>query len=319
MNTAMTQKTSRWKIYLLFLICLFIPTVVTGYSLSKEETRWLSDHKDATLKYIIPPEDHPISFVDKGRPDGIVFEYIQILEKKLNLKFKLVDIPWADGLRLARDKEIDLLPCLALTPERAQYLKFTDSPYLSLPIVIISRKETKHVQSIKDLQGYRVCVDKNLAVYSKFTNDYKDLNINFVVRKTTPQVIRAVHLGEADFCFASAAVAGYLISQNGWSNLMIAAETDWPNARLHMAVRDDWPILATIIEKITHSLSRSEKEKIFNKWVPVRFEHGLQKKVIFKVIIPIIGIAILIISILITLFIWITLRRNQTINKQSEI
>ena len=312
----MIQKKSGLKICLLFLIFLFIPTMVTGLSLSKEETTWLSDHKDITLKYIIPPKYYPISFVDKGKPNGIAFEYIKIFEKELNLKFELVNVPWSQGLKLARNKEIDLLPCLSLTPERSEYLKFTDKPYLTLPMVIISRKDTTHIQSIEDLKGYRVCVDKNLAAYSKLTNDYQNLNLNFVFRKTTPQVIRAVHLGEADFCFASAAVAGYLISHNGWSNLMIAAETDWPDTKLRMAVRDDWPILAGIIEKVSHSLSRREKQEIFNKWVPVRYEHGLQKGVIFKVILPIIGLAILIISILITVFIWITLRRNQAITNR---
>jgi PAS domain S-box-containing protein len=304
---------------LLFFLIMLIPLAAMALSLSKEELKWLSDHKDTPLRYIIPPKYYPISFVDQGKPNGVVLEYLKVLEKELGLKTQLVDVPWGKGLKMAQNKEIDLLPCVSFTPERSEYLKFTNNPYLKLPIVLISRKDITHIRQLDDIKGYRVAFDPNLVAYSKFKNDYQHLDVKFVFRETTPNVIRAVHLGDADFSFASAAVAGYLISQNGWSNLMIAAETDWPDTKLRMAVRDDWPILAGIIEKVIQSIPREKKEAVFNKWVPVRFEHGLQEDVILKVILPIIGIAILIVSILTTIFIWILLRRNRIITNQVKV
>ena len=317
MVSFMSQKKPGKSLFLLFFVyCVFIPIAANGFSLTQEEKAWLSNHKKTPLRYIIPPKYYPISIVDNGEPNGVVLEYIGIIEEALGLKLELIDVPWSKGLEKARLKEIDLLPCLSETPERAQYLKFTKNPYLTLPIVIISRKDIKNISSVKDLAGYRVSVDPNLVAYSKLKNEYADIDIDFVFRETTPEVIRAVHLGDADACFVSSAVAGYLISQNGWSNLMIAAETDWPDTKLRMAVRNDWPILAGIIEKVVQSIPRRTKEEIFNKWVPVRFEHGLQESVIVKVILPIIGVAVLIISILTTLFIGVLLRRNRVITHQ---
>jgi len=316
MNGRAIHDKSRWKTALLLLLITFIPFAAFGLALSKEENEWLSNHQGKILRYIIPPKYYPISFVDKGKPNGVVLEYIQILEKELGIKTQLVDVPWPVGLKMAQKKEIDFFPCIAFTPERSGYLKFTDQSYLSLPIVLITRKDITGIRRLSDIQGYRVAVDPNLVGYSKLKNDYQHLKVKFVFRETTPNVIKAVHLGEADFSFASAAVAGYLISQNGWSNLKIAAETDWPDTNLRMAVRDDWPILAGILEKTIQSIPRSTKEEVFNQWVPVRFEHGLQKNVIINVILPIIGVAILIISILTTLFIWILLRRNKSITKE---
>ena len=317
MVSYMSQKKPGKLLFLLFFVyCVFIPIAANGFSLTQEEKAWLSNHEKTTLRYIIPPKYYPISIVDNGEPNGVVLEYIGIIEEALGLKLELIDVPWSKGLEKARLKEIDLLPCLSETPERAQYLKFTKNPYLTLPIVIISRKDIKNISSVKDLTGYRVSVDPNLVAYSKLKNEYADIDIDFVFRETTPEVIRAVHLGDADACFVSSAVAGYLISQNGWSNLMIAAETDWPDTKLRMAVRNDWPILAGIIEKVVQSIPRRTKEEIFNKWVPVRFEHGLQESVIVKVILPIVGVAVLIISILTTLFIGVLLRRNRVITHQ---
>jgi PAS domain S-box-containing protein len=316
MNNCIIYKKFQWKTVLVLLLVLLIPFAAVGLSLSKEELDWLAKHKNRPLKYIIPPKYFPISFVENGKPNGVVLEYIKVLEKELGIKTQLVDVPWPVGLKMAQNKEIDFLPCLSFTPERAKYLKFTETPYLSLPIVLIARKDETNIRRLIDIKGRRVSVDRNQVGYSKLKNDYPHLEVKYVFRKTTPNVIKAVHLGEADFSFASAAVAGYQISQNGWSNLKIAAETDWPDTNLRMAVRNDWPILAGILEKTLQSIPRETKEGVFNKWVPVRFEHGLQKSVINKVILPIIGGAIAIISILITLFVWILLRKNRAITSQ---
>jgi two-component system, sensor histidine kinase and response regulator len=302
--------------FLFLLVCGPSSVAAADFSLTPEEKSWLSDHGKTPLQYIIPPKYYPISFVDKGTPNGLVIEYIQILEKELGLTLQLVDVPWSKGLKLAKQKEIDIFPCISKTPERSRYLTFTQAPFLRLPIVIISRKDTRNLSRVEDLKGHRVAVDPNLVVYSKLKNEYADLDLDFIFRETTPEVIRAVHLGDADACFVSSAVAGYLISQNGWTNLMIAAETDWPDTKLRMAVRNDWPILAGIIQKTIQAVDRETKDQIFNKWVPVRFEHGLQKSVVINVILPIIGVAVLLISILITMFVWTSLRRNRLITNQ---
>jgi PAS domain S-box-containing protein len=313
MNGPLKSKNLQWKMGLFLLLILLIPFTASSLSLSQKEIEWLSKHKDRPLKYIIPPKYFPISFVENGKPNGVVLEYINVLEKELNIKTQLIDVPWPTGLKMAENKEIDFLPCLSFTPERSKYLKFTENAYLSLPIVLITRKDITNISRLKDLKGRKVAVDENLVAYSKLNNDYQHLDIEFVFRKTTPEVIKSVHLGEADFSFASAAVAGYLISQNGWTNLKIAAETDWPDTNLRMAVRDDWPVLAAILDKTIQSIPRETKDAVFNKWVPVRFEHGLQKSVVFEIILPIIGVAVLIVSILTTIFIWILWKRNRTV------
>jgi PAS domain S-box-containing protein len=319
MNKYKSTIKNRWRSCLLLLLTLLVPVTAAALSLSPKEVEWLSKHKEVPLRYIIPPKYYPISFVDKGKPNGVVLEYIQILERELGIKTQLIDVPWPVGLKMAQNKEIDFFPCIAFTPERSEYLTFTQNPYLTLPIVLISRKDATGIRRLADIKGYRVAVDPNQVAYSKLKNDYPNLGVEYVLRKTSPNVVKAVHLGDADFSFASAAVAGYLISQNGWSNLKIAAETDWPDTSLRMAVRDDWPILADILEKTIQSIPREAKESVFNKWVPVRFEHRLQKSVITEVILPIIGIAVLIISILITLFVWILLKKNRAVTKQVKV
>ncbi|MCG8614894.1 MAG: response regulator [Desulfobacterales bacterium] len=286
--------------------------IAADTSFTPEERQWLKANQGRELTYIIPPRYRPISFVEDGRAGGIAADYIRILETRLGLKMKLMDVPFGKGLDMARKKEIDLLPCLSYTPERALFLKFTEGPYLTLPIVLVTRKDVEGISGVADIQGRRVAVDRNLVAYSKLTNEYAQLNLTYVFRETSPEVMRAVHLGHADVCFTSTAVAGDLISRNGWTNLKIAAETDWPETRLRMAVRDDWPVLAGVLEKTLADIDRRTREEMFNKWVPVRYEHGLQDDVIYEIILPLTvsgGVIIIVISV----FLVILVRKNKKI------
>ncbi|WP_321491797.1 response regulator [uncultured Desulfobacter sp.] len=282
-----------------------------------QENQWLNAHRQTPMRYIIPPKYEPVSFVEEGQPKGIVSEYIHMLSEKLKLKFVLVDVSFAQGLKLANQKQIDFLPCLSRTPERSVYLNFTQEPYLTLPMVIVSRKDITDIVTLDDIKGRRAAVDPDLAAYSKLRTEYRNMDLTFVFKKTVPEVMQTVHLGQADICFASTAVAGYLISQNGWTNLKITAQTDWPETRLRMAVRNDWPLFITIIEKTLLSMDREVREKAFNKWVPVRFEHGLEKKVVYEIILPMAVSGIVIITVVLV-FLVILIRKNKKIQAVKE-
>jgi hypothetical protein len=244
---------------------------------------------------------------------------VDLISKKLQLKLQVVPVSWREGLEMAKDKQIDFFPCLSQTPEREEYLKFTDRHYLSFPLVIITRKGLS-IGSVEDLSGKKVAVDKNLVAYSKLKSEYSHLNIQFVYRTTTPNVMKAVYLGEADASFVSSAVAGYLISQGGWSNLKIAAETDWNKEKLKMAVRKDWPVFASIIDKTLQTISKSEKEKIILKWSPVRFEHGVDLTFVAQQNLPLITSVgfIFVISLIFLILLYNKNRKLLKVNAERE-
>jgi len=57
----------------------------------------------------------------------------------------------------------------------------------------------------------------------------------------------------------------------GLTNLRVATTTPY-KYELCFAVRRDWPELVSILNKSLDSMPDSEKTKIHNRWINVRFE-----------------------------------------------
>jgi len=51
-----------------------------------------------------------------------------------------------------------------------------------------------------------------------------------------------------------------------------------------MAVRKDWAPLAGILDKALASISEAERDEIYRKWLPVRYEHGPDALVLRRVV-----------------------------------
>ncbi len=136
-------------------------------------------------------------FVDKGHPKGfeyeMFFEYEKSLNKGLSRKdFKMhvafVPVAFDDLLPALIEGRGDIAAAgLTVTPEREKLVAFTD-PYLSdVDEIVVMSKDTKPLDSIKDLSGRKVCVPKA----SSYAQHLSELNEQF--RKSGKKAIEIVH------------------------------------------------------------------------------------------------------------------------------
>ncbi|MCF8075138.1 MAG: response regulator [Desulfotignum sp.] len=63
-----------------------------------------------------------------------------------------------------------------------------------------------------------------------------------------------------------------------------------------MAIRDDWPELAGIIDKTLVFMTPDEHAAIRNKWLSIRYEYGIDKIYVLKWVLSVAGLAFLIIA-----------------------
>ena len=80
--------------------------------------------------------------------------------------------------------EIDFTCCAGITPERQKYLNFT-KPYISSPMVIVTRKDGDFVGSLRDLQGKIISLPENYYTSEVISKDHPNIKINY--KTNTPR------------------------------------------------------------------------------------------------------------------------------------
>ncbi len=86
----------------------------------------------------------------------------------------------------------------------------------------------------------------------------------------------------------------YIVKNMGISNVRVASTIENENG-LAFAIRDDWPILKSILEKGLNAVTEAEKIEIINKWSGVEVKADL--KPIYRIIFQITAIILLVIAV----------------------
>ena len=106
-------------------------------NLSLLENRWLNSNPVISLG--VESAWPPFEFTDEdGNYSGITADYIDFATTLLDIKMVPVEgISWSKALEALKEGEIDLMPGVAKTTDRAKHMNFTE-PFFSLPTVIVT-------------------------------------------------------------------------------------------------------------------------------------------------------------------------------------
>ena len=258
--------------------------------LTPKEKQWLSEHPSINLAP--DPEFLPIEYIDnQGNYKGIAADYIHLLEKKLNVKFNILELEnWSEVLEKTKNKENDMWGAATPTPQRAEYMLFTKS-FIELPAVILVRKSVdKTLNNIEALKGMRVAVLSGYGVHDYLSNKHTDLELDPVPDIQTG--LKKVSFGLVDALIANVALATYYIEEGGITNLRIGGKSGFIY-KWGIASRKDWPELNSILEKGLAQISPQERKQIYRKWAGVKLEGLVSLKktlIIFTGILVLFGI-----------------------------
>ncbi len=246
--------------------------------LTGAESSWLERHK--TVRFGGTPEWPPVDFQKDGDHAGMSADYLELLSHRLGAHFvNTPNLSWAEVLQGIKNKDLDLIACIMDTPDRRKYMLFT-GPYLSFPIVLITRNDFPFVSGIQDLKGSSIAGVEDYAVTELAKRDYPNLDIR-EVPSVRDGLIR-LSSGTVDSFLVGLPPASYLIEQLGMTNLKVAATSPY-TAKLGFGVRKDWPQLVSILNKGIRSITPEEHREIYRKWVTIRFEHGIDTAYVWRV------------------------------------
>ena len=258
------------------------PVTATAFlnSLSHEERAWLRDHP--RIRVFQDPDWPPIEFVDPtGNPVGMTKDYLSLVEKRLGLTCEpVLHLSWQQGLDRLKRAEIDLTTTVAVTPERLDFWAFT-KPYMNIPIVIATQQDVTYISSLRELAGKQVAVVDGYAVCEWIPRDFPDLKL--VKVPTSSEGLQRLERGEVHAFIDSLLTISYFQAKREIWGVKIAGTTPYFNAQC-MAVRKDWAPFAGILQKALESISASEHETIYNRWLPIRYEVGFNYVLFWKVL-----------------------------------
>ena len=243
-------------------------TAQTRVALTPEERAWISKHR--VLQMGADPAWPPYDFVDgAGEHRGVVADVLALLSKRLDLSFDLVPgLTWVEVLEAARERRLDIVSVLTVTPEREKYLRFSN-PLARAPWVIVTEKDFRPVKNLGDMTRDKVAMAKDYAIIELSRKAFPDLSIHTV--ESPMAGLKAIMSHQIDAYVGNLGVVSYLIQQNGLTNLRIAATAGakvQPFA-IGIGVRSDWPELVRILNKGLESISREEMSAIYKRWIPV--------------------------------------------------
>jgi len=257
--------------------------------LTSEEQTWLKNHP--VIRIAPDPEFPPIEWIDEdGTYRGITSEFMKLIEDQLGITFQVVRCKdWDEVLQKARDRKVDLLPAAAQTPERAEYMLFSE-PHMAFPGVIITTTKNSSLDTTEELYGKRVGIVSGY-VWDEFIREQHPA-IRIVEVRNVIEGLRRVATGDIDAFIGTLPIVIYYIEQEGIHNLVVAGQTEY-ETRLSILTRKDWPVLNDIIRKTLASIPETRKKEIIQKWITLQPSSIFRQKAFWIILASVLGVVAL--------------------------
>ncbi len=226
-----------------------------------------------TVRMCNNPDWSPIEYIDNQThaPAGIAIDTVKLLESRIGHNIKIEPIAtqsWIESQNQLKQRRCDILPAVIYTEKKAKYASFT-KPYMDYKVVIITRDDSPFINSIEEIKDKGIARKSGSGLIPALREQYKHIRI--IETQSTEQAFKKVSSGEIFATLAVLPVASYNISKFGLTNLKIAGYSDI-DMHLSMAVRNDEPMLLSILEKGLAGISEQEHRDIFNKWVSIKID-----------------------------------------------
>ncbi|WP_291991374.1 transporter substrate-binding domain-containing protein [Candidatus Accumulibacter sp. ACC007] len=237
--------------------------------LSGAERAWLAEHP--VIRMGIDAGYGPYTFLDEnGRVQGVAADFMAEIAALLGVRFEFVaDLSWPQLMDAVRARQLDAVATVAHLPEREAFLEFS-APYLITPLVVVTRRETAQLHSLKDLEALRLVLVEGYSSSRRVLNEYPQLRPLLVANPLDG--LRAVASGAADAYVGVIGVNIFLAAQSGITNLKVNVAFDMADNNQRFGVRKDWPELAPLLDKAFAAIPAERRNAILQRWVPQQAE-----------------------------------------------
>jgi signal transduction histidine kinase/DNA-binding response OmpR family regulator len=199
-----------------------------------------------------------------GKPGGFAIDVLDAVNESINLELRYVVFEtWPEALSALERKEVDLIPNLGITQQRAEFALFT-TPVETNPIGILVRSSTHDIADTAALAGRRVSVVRR--------------NVGVAIVHDLPQVLPVIHdsrqeallsllSGDSDAVIYPLPVFMRMVRDADLAGAIKAVGTPLREVKRAIAVRLDRPDLQARLEQGVRALINTPKyQDIYAKW-----------------------------------------------------
>ncbi|OEF96636.1 diguanylate cyclase [Desulfuribacillus alkaliarsenatis] len=252
------------------------PTIL----LTEAEQQYLQELGSITM--CVDPDWVPFEHLDeKGNFTGIAADLIELVATRLGITIEIIPtIDWPETLEYSKAGKCMILPFLNQTPEREEWLVFTE-PLLIDENVIITRQEYPYISDLSAVTDKTIVLPKGTSIEERVRKDFPNLTI--ITTVTESEALQMVENKQADMTLRSLTIAAYTIRAEGYFNLKIAGRVPQYTNYLRMGVLKEEPMLRDILNKGIATITPQEREEIINRHVYIKIEEGTNYKLLVQV------------------------------------
>jgi len=239
--------------------------VAAGEPPTSEERAWLVAHPQVRVG--IEAWFPPFVFLDEGgRARGISVDLLGRIGPGLGLRFDTATSgDFSALMNKLRAGEIDVLTSVMKTEERSGELLFT-RPYVSVPAVILVRKDREGTLVLDDLRGLKVAVGRGYGVESFLRSRYPHLALVPVANDR--EALRRLSFGDVGAVISDVAGANYLLKVDRIDNIRVAGDVGF-RYDLSFAVPRGAAPLRDALDRGLADLPDNQRREIVEGWTRV--------------------------------------------------
>ena len=226
--------------------------------LTPDEQQYLDNIPELSL--CVDPDWLPYEQLDKrGNYTGLVARYMQLFQSKLVVLITpKMTSSWSETQKQYETGQCDLISALNKTPQRNQYMDFTQT-YIQSPAVLVLPENNKQVTQLADISGKKLAMVKGYVYESKLKKEYPDIKI--IHSTNMDKAITMVSEGQADATIGPMYLIFSATMKLNISNLKMLGNTEYQD-ELHIGVRKGDTTLLNIMNKALESLTPDDHSQM---------------------------------------------------------
>ena len=299
------------KTALVFLYCAghSFTAVATSAPLTVTEQAYLDAHP--VLAVCVNPDWLPFSGVDNNQKHiGIFADLLEVVAKKVGFKIQIHPTQsWDESLAASKNGECLAIIGLNQTPDREQWLIFTDA-LLEDPNVLITQEIHPFIADLGKLKNTTIALPQGTAIAELLARDFPNLII--IYTQTESESMQMVADGKVELTVASLAVAAHIIAKSGWYNLKVAGQLPGYENRSRIGIIKAESTLRNALNHGIAAINEAERQRIMDRHLSLR--------VVSEVVTDytlVYGLGMLLLAVTVTSLFW--MRRLNALNSQLQV